>query len=78
MLLVSDVLDQIGRINSPLNLANMKIQKLKFVRNTATDNQRVLNFMRNPYWRISLFVLAWVIITPWKLVVNLQIWQYLQ
>ena len=42
----------IGRINSPLNLANMKIKKLKFVRNpdTAPDNQtqRILNFMRNP------------------------------
>ena len=25
------------------------IQKLKFVWNTAPDNQRVLNFMRNPY-----------------------------
>ena len=35
--LVSDVLYHIGWINSPLNLANMKIQKLKFVRNTAQD-----------------------------------------
>ena len=27
-------------------LANMKIQKLKFVRNTASDNQRIFNFMQ--------------------------------
>ena len=55
MALVSDVLQEhIGRIYSPLNLANMKMQKLKFVLNTAsdTDNQRVLNFMHNPYWCI--------------------------
>ena len=45
MVLVSEVLEHIGRIN----LANMKSQKLKFIRNTAPDNQRVLNFMRNPY-----------------------------
>ena len=37
MALVSDVLEHIGRIYSPFNLANMKIQKLKFVRNTAPD-----------------------------------------
>ena len=54
MVLVSEVLEHIGRIYSPLNLANMKSQKLKFVRNTAPDNQRVLNFMRNPYWHIFL------------------------
>ena len=35
MVLVSDLLDYIGRIYSPLNLANMKIQKTKFVRNTG-------------------------------------------
>ena len=35
MVLVSDILDHIVRIYSPLNLASMKIQKLKFVRNTA-------------------------------------------
>ena len=58
MALVSEVLEHIGRIYSPLNLANMKIQKFKFVRNTAPDNQRVLNFTHNPYWRIFLF---WVI-----------------
>ena len=58
MVLVLDVLDHIGRIYSPLNLANIKIQKLKFFRNTARDNQRVLNFMRNPDWRIFLLVLA--------------------
>ena len=55
MVLVSEVLEHIGRIN----LANMKSQKLKFIRNTAPDNQRVLNFMRNPYilyWCIFLFV----------------------
>ena len=55
MVLVSDVLGHIGRIYSPLNLANMKIQKLKFVRNTTSDNQGVLNFMLNPDWRIFLF-----------------------
>ena len=49
MFLVLDVLEHIGRIYSPLNLANMQIQKLKFVGNTAPDNQKVLNFMRNPY-----------------------------
>ena len=55
MVLVSDILDHIGRIASPLNL---KIQKLKFVRNTAPDNQRVLNFMRNSDWRIFLLEIA--------------------
>ena len=35
MALVSDVPEHIRRINSPLNLANMKIQT--FVRNTAPD-----------------------------------------
>ena len=45
MALVSDVLEHI----QPLNFANMKTQKLKLVRNTTPDNQRVLNFMRNPY-----------------------------
>ena len=54
MFLVSEVLEHIGRIHSPLNLANMKGRKLKFVWNTAPDNQRVLNFMHNPYWRIFL------------------------
>ena len=48
MVLVSEVLEHIGRIYSPLNLANMKSQKLKIVRNTALDNQRVLNFMHDP------------------------------
>ena len=45
MVLVSD-LDHIGRINSTLNtsLANIKMKKLKFVWNTAPDNQRDLNF----------------------------------
>ena len=52
MVLVLDVFDHIVRIYSPLNLANMKFQKLKFVWNTAPNNQRVLNFMRNPDWRI--------------------------
>ena len=32
----------------------MKMQKLNFVRNTAPDNLRVLNVMRNPDWRIFL------------------------
>ena len=32
----------------------MKIQRLDFVRNTALDGQRVLNFMRNSEWRIFL------------------------
>ena len=50
MVLVSDGLDNIGRIYSPLNLGNSKIQKLKFAQNTAPDKQtqRVFNFMRNP------------------------------
>ena len=52
MVLVWDVLDHIALIYSPLNLASMKNQKLKFVRNTAPDNQRVLNFMHNPNLRI--------------------------
>ena len=34
IVLVLDLLDYIGRIYSPLNLANMKIKKNKFVRNT--------------------------------------------
>ena len=46
MVLVSDILEHIGRIYSPLNLANMKIQKLKFVRNTASAGD----------WRIFMFV----------------------
>ena len=54
MALVSEVLKHIGRIYSPLNLASINIQKHKFVWNTAPDNQRVLNFMRNPYCRIFL------------------------
>ena len=58
MILVLDVLDHTGsgRIYSPLKLAIMKIQKLKFVRYTATDNQMVLNVMRNPDWRIFLLL----------------------
>ena len=40
MALVSEVLDHIGRIYSPLNLAIMKSQKLTFFQNTAKDNQR--------------------------------------
>ena len=40
MALVLDVLKHIGRNYSPLNLANMKIYKLKFVQNTAPDNKR--------------------------------------
>ena len=51
MVLISDVLDHIGveRIYSSLNLANMKIKKIKLVRNSAQDNHfRVLHFMRNP------------------------------
>ena len=63
MVLVSEVLERIGGIYSPFNLANMKSQKLKFVRNTAPDNQRVLNFMRNPYWHIFLFSLDSLLIT---------------
>ena len=35
MVLVSDVLDHIGQIYSPLNLGNMKIQKLKTSRRPA-------------------------------------------
>ena len=54
MVLVSEVLEHFGWIYSPLNLANIKTQKFKFVQNTAPDNHRVLNFMRNPYWRIFL------------------------
>ena len=42
MVLGSDVLEHIGRIHSPLNLANMKILKLTFFQNTTPDNQRVL------------------------------------
>ena len=29
---------------------------MKFLWNTAADNLRVLNFMRNPYWRIFLLI----------------------
>ena len=36
----------------------MTIQKLKFVRNTAPDNQRVLNFMRNPELAHILVMIA--------------------
>ena len=43
MVLISDILDLIGEMYSPLNLGNMKIQILKFVRNTAPDNQTVLH-----------------------------------
>ena len=48
MVLVSDLLDYIGQIFIPLNLANMKIQKAKFVRNTVSRIKRVLNLRRNP------------------------------
>ena len=58
MVLVSDVLKHIVRIYSPLNLANIKIKKIKFVRNTAPDNQRVLNFMRNPELAHILVMIA--------------------
>ena len=58
MALVSEVLERIGRILSPLNLANMKSQKLIFVRKTARDNQKVLNFMHNLYWRIFYILLG--------------------
>ena len=34
MVLVSDVLDHIGRIHRPLDLANVKIKQLKLARNT--------------------------------------------
>ena len=37
------LLDHIRRTYIPLNLANMEIQKLKCVRNTAPDNKRVFN-----------------------------------
>ena len=56
MAFISEVLEHIERIYNPLNLANMKSQKLKCVRNTAPENQRVLNFTCNPYWRMFLFV----------------------
>ena len=45
MVYVSDIRDHIGRIYSPLNLSNIKIKNLKFVQNTAQDNQRVLIFI---------------------------------
>ena len=48
MALVSEVLEHIGRICNPLNLANMLRQKLKFVLNTAPDKQRVLNLNAQP------------------------------
>ena len=57
MVLVSDAFEHIGLIYSPLNLANMKIQKLKLVWNTAPDNQQVLNFMCHPDWRIFLLTI---------------------
>ena len=46
MVLVSEIVKHIGRIYSPLNLANMKSQKLKFIRNTAprADNAKGFNF----------------------------------
>ena len=46
MILVSDVLEHIRRTNnySPLNLANIKIEKLKFVQNTAPDNRKTKGF----------------------------------
>ena len=55
--LVSDVLDHIRRIYSPLNLADMKLQKFRYVRNTASDDQRIFNFMRNPKLARILVVL---------------------
>ena len=56
MFLVKEDLGHIGRIYTlelhlqliELGKLNMKIQKLKSVWNTAPDNLRVLNFMRNP------------------------------
>ena len=55
MSVVSDVLKHIGRIYSPFNLANIQIKKVKFVWNTAPDNRRVWNFMRNPSLCVFLF-----------------------
>ena len=54
MILVFDVLDHIVRIYilQPLELGKYENSKLKVVRNTAPDPQRVLKFMRNPDWRI--------------------------
>ena len=45
----------------------MKSQKLKFVWNTALDNQRVFNFTRNPNWRIFLFFLKAYFSARWVL-----------
>ena len=52
----------------------MKIQKLKFVWNTAPDNCRVLNFMGNPYWRISSHSAKIFLINIKSLYIN---WVYL-
>ena len=49
MVLVSDVLDLIERIYSPLNLANMKIQN--------SNLSGIPHQMRNPDWRIVLLPL---------------------
>ena len=64
MALVSDVLDYIGRIYSPgSNLSNMKFKNSNLSgipqRNSEPDNQKVLNFMRNPDWRMFLFNYEW-------------------
>ena len=56
MVLVSDVLDHIGQIYSPLNLGNMKIQKLKTSRRPAELEDNYLkvvlhSFMFNIFGR---------------------------
>ena len=50
--LVSDVLAHTGRIYSPLNLENIKIQKLKFVLNTAPDNQIKKKIIQCTAWKL--------------------------
>ena len=49
VVLVSDVVNHIGQIYSPLNLENMKIQKHKFVRNTAPGSKFI--FLEESPWK---------------------------
>ena len=70
--------EHIEQFYSPLNLANMKTQKLKFVQNTAPDNQRVLNFMRNHFWRIldCLFDTLTVLYSSMYIVTCFKFWKF--
>ena len=54
MALVPEVPEHIFTDLPPPEIRKYEKSKHKFVRNHASDNLRVLNFMRNPYWHVFL------------------------